>query len=218
MDVVAFEDRTPMVQLQKQDLVKLGLIILSVGANVADASHNFARAMDHFKKFYKPDLQNAVVWLYNAQQQSDRNIDQFLTMVATKLVGSLDAALHAEDTMHNDLAREVENARIVRLLAKLNFVNERPEHQGDRQWSENGERFFLKLFRDYVFHQVDAQGHPIVDLAHVISCMNKLDAGIDEKVTLVSRDEQSCFVVSYKELKKVIDSTFSDLSKIARRL
>ncbi|KAK5096534.1 PAB-dependent poly(A)-specific ribonuclease subunit 3 [Exophiala xenobiotica] len=218
MDVIQHEAGTPLPQLQRQDLVNFGLTILSVGANVADASQNFARAMDQFKRFYKPELQNAVVWLYSAQQYQDRTTDQFITLISSQMIAAFDAALHADDNLHTELAREVENARLVRLLTKLNFINERPEFEHDRQWAENGERFFLKLFRDYVFHQVDAQGHPVVDLAHVLSCMNKLDAGMDEHVTLISRDEQNCFVVSYRELKKAIESAFQDLNSHARRI
>ena len=121
----------------------------------------------------------------------------------------------ADDSLYADLSREVENARLVRLLTKLNFINERPEFEHDRQWAENGERFFLKLFRDYVFHQVDAQGHPVIDLAHVLTCMNKLDAGIDERITLISRDEQNVLVVSYRELKRGVESAFQDLINAA---
>ncbi|KAK5938234.1 PAB-dependent poly(A)-specific ribonuclease subunit 3 [Knufia obscura] len=218
MDVIQHEAGTPLAQLQRQDLVNLGLTILSVGANVADASQNFARAMDQFKRFYKPELQNAMVWLYSAQQYQDRTIDQFITLISSQMIASFDAALHADDNLHTELAREVENARLVRLLTKLNFINERPEFEHDRQWAENGERFFLKLFRDYVFHQVDSQGRPVIDLAHILSCMNKLDAGTDERVTLISRDEQNCFVVSYRELKKAIESAFQDLNSHARRI
>ena len=36
----------------------------------------------------------------------------------------------------------------------------------------------------------------------------QLDAGTEERIMLVSRDEQSCLVVSYKELKSCIESTF----------
>jgi len=69
----------------------------------------------------------------------------------------------------------------------------------------------LKLFRDYVFHQacsahyhiltsvtqrsatkgvciapqVNEEGKPVLDLAHVIECLNKLEVGSAEKVLLV---------------------------------
>lgn len=36
----------------------------------------------------------------------------------------------------------------------------------------------------------------------------QLDAGTDERVMLVSRDEQACLVVSYKEVKSCIQSAF----------
>lgn len=45
-------------------------------------------------------------------------------------------------------------------------------------------RYMLKLFRDYVFHQVMEDGRPFLDMAHVISCLNRLDAGIPDKVRL----------------------------------
>jgi len=134
------------------------------------------------------------------------------------MITSFNAALHFDDNLHSEFSRELENGRLFRLMAKLNFINERPEFEHDRAWSEHGERYFLKLFRDYVFHQVDAQNNPVVDLGHVLTCLNKLDAGTDEKVTLISRDEQSCFIVSYRELKKGVESAFQELTKGGRRL
>lgn len=44
----------------------------------------------------------------------------------------------------------------------------------DPSWSETGDRYILKLFRDYLFHQVDESGAPWIDLAHVIQCVNKV--------------------------------------------
>ena len=74
----------------------------------------------------------------------------------------------------------------------------------------------LKLFRDYVFHQVDSNGNPVMDIGHMIRCLNKLDAGVDERICLTSRDEQTSFVVSYKELKKQLVNAFNELIKAAK--
>ena len=218
MDVIQYESQAPLLQLQRQDLVNFGLVILSVGANLADAASNFARAMDHFKRYYKPDLQNAVVWLYSAMQNQDKTIDQFIIHISSQIISAFNATLHLDDNLHSEFSREVENGRLFRLMAKLNFINERPEFEHDRQWSENGERYFLKLFRDYVFHQVDAQNNPAVDLGHVLTCLNKLDAGTDERITLISRNEENCFIVSYREIKKAVESAFQELTKNGRRL
>lgn len=215
LDVVQFDTNNgiPLAQLQRQDLVNFALVILSIGSGAADAGANFARNMDTFNRYFKTELQNAVVWLYSAMQNQEKTIDQFVAMISDHMITAFNAALHTDDTLYSELSREVENARLVRLMAKLNFINERPEYEHDRAWSENGERYYLKLFRDYVFHQVDAQNRPVVDLGHVLTCLNKLDAGTDERITLISRDEQSCFIVSYRELKKGVESAFQDLLK-----
>ncbi|KAF7125678.1 hypothetical protein CNMCM5793_001971 [Aspergillus hiratsukae] len=219
MDVVQYDSQRTVADLQRQDLVNFGQLIVTLGANSPTVMHNPTKAMEHFTRAYSPQLKNSVFWLLNGMQKDqDRNIDIFITGISSQLMSTFDSALHLDDQLTSDLSRELENGRLVRLMTKLNFVNERPEYEHDRQWSENGERYFLKIFRDYVFHQVDAQGDPVVDLGHVISCLNKLDAGTEEKITLVSRDEQSCFIVSYKELKKALESSFQALMKPARRM
>ncbi|KAJ9320737.1 hypothetical protein DTO027B5_7814 [Paecilomyces variotii] len=218
MDVVQHDTQRSITELQHQDLVNFGQLIVTLGANSPNVMHNPIKAMEHFTRAYSPQLKNSVFWLLNAlQKDQERNIDIFITGISSQLMSTFDSALHLDDQLTSDLSRELENGRLVRLMAKLNFINERPEYEHDRQWSENGERYFLKLFRDYVFHQVDAQNNPVVDLGHVLTCLNKLDAGTDEKITLISRDEQSCFIVSYKELKKAVESSFQALLKPAAR-
>ena len=36
----------------------------------------------------------------------------------------------------------------------------------DPEWSETGDRYLLKLFRDYLFHQVTETGSAWIDFAH----------------------------------------------------
>lgn len=57
----------------------------------------------------------------------------------------------------------------------MGFINERPEFDMDPGWSETGDRYLIKLFRDYVFHQVDEMGRPVVDMVHVLTCLNKVN-------------------------------------------
>lgn len=219
LDVVHFDTQKTVADLQRQDLVNFGQMILTLGANSPTIGHNPGKAMEHFTRAYSPQLKNSVIWLLNGMQKDqERNIDTFITGISSQLMSTFDSALHMDDQLTSDLSRELENGRLVRLLTKLGFVNERPEYEHDQRWSETGERYYLKLFRDYVFHQVDAAGDPMVDLGHVLTCLNKLDAGTDEKIHLVSRDEQSCFIVSYKELKKGLESSFQALLKPTRRM
>ena len=72
-----------------------------------------------------------------------------------------------------------------RLLTKLGTVVDRTELNLDTAWAETGDRYMLKLFRDYVFHQVMEDGRPFLDMAHVIACLNRLDAGLPDKVRRV---------------------------------
>jgi PAB-dependent poly(A)-specific ribonuclease subunit 3 len=75
----------------------------------------------------------------------------------------------------------------------------------------------LKLFRDYVFHQVDSSGNPVFDMGHMLRCLNMLDAGTEERICLTSRDEQTSFIVTYKELKKQLGNAFSELQKTSKQ-
>jgi PAB-dependent poly(A)-specific ribonuclease subunit 3 len=53
-------------------------------------------------------------------------------------------------------------------------------------------------------------GRPWLDMAHVIGCLNKLDAGVGEKVCLMSRDEQNVLVVNYSELRQCLEQSFAE--------
>ena len=47
----------------------------------------------------------------------------------------------------------------------------------DPRWSDTGDRYILKLFRDYVFHSISVDGSPILDLSHVLTSLNKVSRG-----------------------------------------
>lgn len=63
----------------------------------------------------------------------------------------------------------------MRLLVKLATVNERSDENGSLAWSDTGDRYILRLFRDYVFHQKDEQGRNVVDFGQVLDSLAKLD-------------------------------------------
>lgn len=66
---------------------------------------------------------------------------------------ALEKTLTANDALQSHLSNEYDNGRLLRLLLKLGTLNERPD-RGGGEWAETGERYILKLFRDYCFHQV----------------------------------------------------------------
>ena len=71
-----------------------------------------------------------------------------------RFYNQLDAALTHNDIIEAELSKEIESARLFRLLTKLCTVVDRAELNGDYGWAEYGDRYMLKLFRDYIFHQV----------------------------------------------------------------
>ena len=214
LDVVQYEAQRALVELQQEDFLHFGKLILSIATNNLSPNQAMKAAVDQLGRTYSTELKETVTWLLtSAQPPATKSIDDLISGISMHLVSAFDSSLHTQDTLTSELLGELENGRLFRLMAKLGTINERPEYEGDRNWSENGERYMLKLFRDYVFHQVDAYGRPVVGLGHILSCLNKLDAGVEEKISLVSRDEQNVFVVSYRELKKLVNGAFGDLMK-----
>ncbi|KAK9243272.1 hypothetical protein V1506DRAFT_544948 [Lipomyces tetrasporus] len=236
MDVISGNDYSGGAEsiqaLHQDDLYNLGRLILSIVCNNHAISANanvpqqvIAKSLEYAGRSYSVGLKTALAYLLgnnvvsagsvgnDGLKEPVKNIDEFLRIIAPHLQQSFNSSLHYQDGLESELCKELENGRLVRLLCKFNFINERPEYDHDSAWSETGDRYLLKLFRDYVFHQNDENGHPVTDLGHVLRCLNKLDAAVDEKVMLVSRDEQSCLIVSYKELKNCVDAVFRDLSR-----
>ena len=247
LDIVRFEQKLSTTDLQRADLTDLGKLILGIAARNQNAHQTAEKSLQLISRTYSERLRVCLQWLLAPPAQpagalappprlddspaSEYTISAFLTKIADKVVTALDSTLHLEDELTDTLMSELENGRLVRLLAKLNIILERPDtstapnsgsnpallNQPSSAWSETGERYYLKLFRDYVFHQVDHEGRPALDLGHIVTCLNKLDAGVDEKVQLVSRDEQNVFVLSYREVKRGVESAWAELSSAGRR-
>ncbi|ODM93128.1 PAB-dependent poly(A)-specific ribonuclease subunit PAN3 [Orchesella cincta] len=140
---------------------------------------------------YSSDLRNLIIHLMNPRGASSRSINDIMPMIGARFYNQLDSANARAELLEHYLAKEIENGRLFRLLVKMNTIIERQELNQDPQWSETGDRYLLKLFRDYVFHQVSADGRPWLDMSHVIYTLNRLDAGTVEKVCLMSRDGQN---------------------------
>ncbi|KAF8064046.1 kinase-like domain-containing protein [Lyophyllum atratum] len=202
VDVLMHDTHQDIGMLQQEDLTMFGRLL----------GQNFQKSLDFMGRNYSTEVKDAALFLIS-KGGPHRSIDQLLALIRGKILVEMEDALNGTDQLENELLSELENARLVRLLCKFGFINERPEFAREPRWSETGDRYIIKLFRDYVFHQVDEHGNPVVNLSHVLVCLNKLDAGTDEKVMLVARDEQSCLVVSYKEIKNCIDSAFGDLAR-----
>lgn len=238
LDVVKYSPNQQASDFQQEDLIQFGQLVLALASNNANPMQNYQKSIEALtRSHYTQRLRDCIQWLLMPApsastpmsptspggSQITKNIDIFLAEIAAQVTLSFDESLHASDTLTSHLSRELENGRLVRMLTKLNMINERPEFfaaagtNTDSQWSETGDRYYLKLFRDYVFHQVDDRGRPVTDLGWVIGCLNKLDAGSEERIVLMSRDEQSVLVVSYRDVRRGLEGAWQDLLKAQGR-
>ena len=140
----------------------------------------------------------------------------FAQLIAPVMLDSLEAERVATDRLKLEISREFENGRLLRLLIKLAFANERPDGDMDTEWAETGDRYILKLFRDFVFHQHNKAGAPVIDWGHVFESLNKLDVGVPEKIVLLSRDEMSMLVASYADVKRCVNNVYADLVRASK--
>lgn len=215
-DVVTFDGTatnplTLIPHYQQEDLIALGKLVLALACRSLLAVHrdNMQASLELVARSYSTDLRNLILYLLS--NQARRSVTDLMPMIGARFYTQLDAAQLRSDVLENELAKELENGRLFKLLVKLATINERPELNMEPTWAETGDRYMLKLFRDYVFHQVAADGRPWLDMAHVVSCLNKLDSGSHDKICLMSRDEQSVLVVSYAELRQCLETSFGEL-------
>ncbi|XP_071949670.1 PAN2-PAN3 deadenylation complex subunit pan3-like [Antedon mediterranea] len=208
---------TVIPHYQQEDLMAFGRMVLALACNSLDGLHRdqMHSSLELVTINYSSDLKNLILYLLTPQGRP-KSINDIMPMIGARFYTQLDAAYMRSDSVEEELAKEVQNGRLFRLITKLGVINERPEFNGDPSWSETGDRYLLKLFRDYLFHQVNETGAPWIDMAHIVQCLNKLDAGVPEKVCLMARDEQNVLVVSYKDLKHCFENTFEEVLHASR--
>lgn len=239
-DALEYEARKQIPDLQKRDMRALGRILLSLASGTEiggeDSTGTYGegdvetlgRCDAFLRRNYSRELRNLILALIapptnpnrggpqQHQQQSvvigdPPNIEEVTRALASKAMEEMDSAHAVVDGMEEVLGMEFESGRALRLLLKMGCVNERPEFGVDRRWSETGDCYVLKLFRDYVFHQADAAGRPVLDLGHMVTALNKLDASDEEKIVLTSRDGKSIMVVSFADVARCLQNAYAEL-------
>ncbi|ETV69055.1 hypothetical protein, variant 1 [Aphanomyces astaci] len=200
--------------MQREDILALGKVVLSVASGRDWHMSIHQEMVEVMESRYSPTLCALVTSLL------DQSIDTVAALsmpLQDSVFAALDAQSRVADESELQLGAEYQNGRMLLLLMKLGLVNERPELLQDQSWADTGDRYLLQLFRDYVFHQVDELNRPVVDFGHVVDCLNKLDSAAPEKILLSSRDGQSVLVVSYAEVHRCVQQTFTELLTAAQR-
>ncbi len=227
---------------QLVDLSALGTLMVTVACAARNELPNLEAVMVHYSRDLFHVLAGLVSAHKGSGFKDWRNLAAAL---GPRAFDELDANQATVDTMSMEMMKEIENGRIARFLVKLNMVRvavvlrvslllltaipssprplvpsvfqvvERGQLNGDQRWSETGDRYLLKLFRDFVFHQVDELGNPVNDWGLVVEAINKADAGLEEKIILLSRDGKSMLVVSYADVQRCLVMAYNEIAQAA---
>mmetsp|Transcript_1498 Transcript_1498/g.3307 ORF Transcript_1498/g.3307 Transcript_1498/m.3307 type:complete len:580 (-) Transcript_1498:154-1893(-) len=213
VDALEFETRKSLQELQAEDMRKFGRWILSIVTGTNIMASTDAQTLQNCERYcmqnYSRDLRHFILTLIRSQNPP--SILDVSRALPGRLMDELDSTQLSLLRTEKSLSGEYESGRALRLLLKLGFVNERPENGANRRWSHSGDCYVLTLFRDYVFHQADGAGNPVMDLGHVVTALNKLDAADEEKIVLSSRDGKSLMVVSYADVARCLNSAYHEL-------
>lgn len=218
MDVLEVESPSTRAEQQAADVAALGRLLLSMSvrwdvqaAPAASQEEASAVAMAAAQKTYSA----AWVQMLQAALEPSCTAAALVVQLAPAMAASLDTAFAQADGLHAALAASQSSARLFRTAVKLGQITERPEHAGDPAWSDTGPRYALKLFRDFVFHQVDESGRPVLDAAHVVESLTRLDLGDRTPVLLSSRDGENLLVASYETLRRNMNEAYNSLASTA---
>lgn len=216
LDVVAFDNK-PVHEQQQEDLVKVGRLMLSImlgndafsNPKVALESGPRQNAIDNARRIYKgAQIVDIVEWLITPVPHV---ITELAERISKRMFEEFDNQLLQEDRIRYELNKTIEADRIARLTIKLNVLLDRPEYKDTIMYPETESRYILRLFRDYVFFQVDANGKRTFDLGHMMECLLRMDCGSDELICLTSSDEKNVIVISYQEIKRHLGIALQEL-------
>lgn len=203
-------ERSCVEELQLADIVRLSKVLTDLASTTLPLSMRASPTESlllHLQNSpsvsFSEELIKALLMLSTAAAGFDLQ-EFFARHLLRRALLLLNGFQDLSDYYEGQLLSEVENGRLFRLMAKLNFLVDRPEDAG----TVGGNAFVLKLFYDFLFQAVDEYGKPSLDLLRLLVHLNKLDVGVEQKLLLVSRDEDSCIVVSYKEVKDILEVSF----------
>lgn len=89
---------------------------------------SFVAAIELIGRQYSPDLKSLVLYLLSKPTPT-KSIDEVASLLGPRLLNEVHGAMRYGDVLEAELSKELENGRLVRLIAKLGFINERPEYE-----------------------------------------------------------------------------------------
>jgi len=200
------------------DLRELGKLLLSLASsnnNINNSNGDELKVLiDQISHKYSVELVQVIQYLLFDNQLED--ISQVSSRIAHRLCEELSHTHMYSDMIENELAKELENGRLLRLLLKMNYIWEHLPNSNNNNSNNSGKNDstsnnnsnsisnhrVLKILRDTMF------GQNVFDVAHMIDLMNKIDCGLNQKIILAQ--DEDLLIASYKELKQTLQSEFNN--------
>lgn len=152
VDALEFEARKQVGELQLEDMRDLGRLIMSLASGAEISRSSDSETMRQCNVFvsqnYSREIHNLAFSLLTPNSNTP-SINDVCRAISGRVFDEMDLSRVAADRTEAALSAEYESGRALRLLLKLGFINERPEFGMNRRWTESGDCYVLKLFRDY---------------------------------------------------------------------
>ncbi|KAG8835927.1 PAB-dependent poly(A)-specific ribonuclease subunit 3 [Serendipita sp. 399] len=115
----------------QEDIMSFGRLMVSLCCRTANPGSNYPKTLDFIGRTYSLELKNALQFLVTPQllpaHGSPKIIGQIFDFIGGRLLDEMDSIQLRSDSLEAQLACELENGRLIRLLSKFGFINERPE-------------------------------------------------------------------------------------------
>jgi len=217
LDVTRPDTSRPMAQQQHDDLLSLGrlLVCLACTSPVAASSQSLQKSMGYIQASYSPEFSQLLMLLLTPSSSGGvPTVHDAVAFTSGRMMTRMAQTQWHVDALLNELNKECENGRLLRLLVKLGHATDRQELGDDPSWGVSQDRHLLRVYRDSLFHVNDEHGNAVLDFAQVVHSLNKLDVGHEGKTLLSSSGPDSrgeLLVVSYKDVRDVLERSFADL-------
>lgn len=153
-------------------------------------------------RIYSDDILNVLSFLVDHYNRSlPVSVTQISSIVAPQIVCDYSHVWLHTDTLDAELDRRLNSSRLFQLFSLFGFVLEWDDGSATSQYSETEDKYILRLFFDYMFHPYDNETNCLLDISHVIECLNRVDVGSEELILLASKDSKSLLVVSYADIR-----------------
>ncbi|KAL3916527.1 MAG: hypothetical protein SGPRY_006780 [Prymnesium sp.] len=199
-----------------EDLHALGRLLVclccqSLGAATQTA---LAKSMAYIAATFSPEMHQLLLLLF---ANPPPTVHDAVMLCSGRMMTHMAQTQWYADALASELTKECENGRLLRLLAKLNYVTDRTQLGMDMAWGEHADRQLLRMFRDSLFQEVDENGAAVIDFAHVVhgpplspspaACL--FCEGFT--LTAISRIDGSLLLVSPRDLKGLLERSLNEV-------